>query len=185
MHGHGGAVCFSFSPVVTSEAAGTTRSSCIQQKCLNYFFIPLPHQKSFIQTLNKQICVQVLSSCCYRHEDQFLFHYKPETVDFALERLCSLEHGDNDTESRLVTLCCNDPAPLIMWDHVFCLLFPSSVPLLSCRPSSQCSVLSNVEDEIEALKDKLNVTDIDQVVDSIKWVAQSTGSKLFWFQTIL
>ncbi|XP_068427384.1 coiled-coil domain-containing protein 24 [Clinocottus analis] len=36
------------------------------------------------------------------------------------------------------------------------------------RPSSRCSVQSNAEDEIEATRDKLNVTDIDQVVDRLR-----------------
>lgn len=40
--------------------------------------------------------------------------------------------------------------------------------LLSLRPSSHCSVRSSAEDEIEAVIDKLNVTDIDQVVDRLK-----------------
>ncbi|XP_010773437.1 coiled-coil domain-containing protein 24 isoform X2 [Notothenia coriiceps] len=38
------------------------------------------------------------------------------------------------------------------------------------RPSSRCSVRSDAEDEVEAMRDKLNVTDIDQVVDRLKSV---------------
>ncbi|KAK2822572.1 hypothetical protein Q5P01_022637 [Channa striata] len=38
------------------------------------------------------------------------------------------------------------------------------------RPSSQCSVQSNAEDEIKAVKDKLNVTDVDQVVNRLRSV---------------
>ncbi|KAM9845010.1 coiled-coil domain-containing protein 24 [Aulostomus maculatus] len=36
------------------------------------------------------------------------------------------------------------------------------------RPSSHSSVQSNAEDEIESVKNKLNITDIEQVVDHIK-----------------
>lgn len=40
--------------------------------------------------------------------------------------------------------------------------------LLSIRPTSCCSVRSVAEDEIEAMKDKLNVIDIDQVLERLR-----------------
>ncbi|KAM7379512.1 hypothetical protein PAMP_005058 [Pampus punctatissimus] len=71
-------------------------------------------------------------------DDELLFRYKPETVNYALGHLhgCT-DLGDKDNESR---------------------------------PSSHCSVQFNAEDEIDAVKDKLNVTDIDKVVDRLKCV---------------
>ncbi|XP_067462318.1 coiled-coil domain-containing protein 24 [Thunnus thynnus] len=73
-----------------------------------------------------------------RDDEEFLFRYKPETVNYALGHLDSCtDLGDNDNESR---------------------------------PSSNCSVQSNAEDEIDTVKDKLNVADIDKVVDHLKSV---------------
>ncbi|CAK6974653.1 coiled-coil domain-containing protein 24 [Scomber scombrus] len=71
-----------------------------------------------------------------RDDEEFLFRYKLETVNYALGHLDSCtDPGDNDNENR---------------------------------PSSDCSVQSNAEEEIDAVKDKLNVTDIDKVVDRLR-----------------
>ncbi|KAK1878932.1 S-adenosylmethionine decarboxylase proenzyme [Dissostichus eleginoides] len=72
--------------------------------------------------------------------EKLLFRYKPQTVDYALSHL--------DSRYRNYT----NPGEA---DYV-------------ARPSSRCSVQSNAEDEVEAMRDKLNVTDIDQVVDRLR-----------------
>lgn len=45
-------------------------------------------------------------------------------------------------------------------------VFNSNLSLF--RPDSRCSVQSRAEDEIEAVRGKLNVTEIDQVVDRLR-----------------
>ncbi|XP_058478552.1 coiled-coil domain-containing protein 24 isoform X1 [Solea solea] len=75
-----------------------------------------------------------------RDGEELLLRYKPETVSYALGHLDS---SNSDCISRGDT------------DN-------------GSRPSSSCSVRSCAEDEIEAVRDKLNITDIDQVVDHLK-----------------
>nr|XP_019968996.1 PREDICTED: coiled-coil domain-containing protein 24 [Paralichthys olivaceus]XP_019969004.1 PREDICTED: coiled-coil domain-containing protein 24 [Paralichthys olivaceus] len=77
-----------------------------------------------------------------RDGEELLFRYKPETVNYALGHL-----------DRRYSNC----------------LSPGDTENGS-RPSSRCSVQSSAEDEIEAVRDKLNVTDIDQVVDRLRSV---------------
>ncbi|XP_078120213.1 coiled-coil domain-containing protein 24 [Sander vitreus] len=77
-----------------------------------------------------------------RDGEELLFRYKPETVDYALSHLDS---------------CYRNYKNPVNTDNIR-------------RPSSHCSVQSNAEDEIEAMKDKLNVIDIDQVVDRLRSV---------------
>ncbi|XP_054451974.1 coiled-coil domain-containing protein 24 [Anoplopoma fimbria] len=75
-----------------------------------------------------------------RVAEELLFRYKPETVDYALNYLDSFHRN------------CTNPGDT---DN-------------GSRPSSRCSVQSNAEDEIEGMRDKLNVTHIDQVVDRLR-----------------
>ncbi|XP_051257193.1 coiled-coil domain-containing protein 24 [Dicentrarchus labrax] len=76
-----------------------------------------------------------------RDGEEFVFWYKPETVDYALGHLDSCYRSTNPEDT-------GDES----------------------RPNSRCSVQTNAEDEIEAVRDKLNVTDIDEVVDRLKSV---------------
>ncbi|XP_068593958.1 coiled-coil domain-containing protein 24 [Cebidichthys violaceus] len=75
-----------------------------------------------------------------RVAEELLFRYKPETVDYALSHLDSCYR--NCTSSGDTDS--------------------------GSRPSSRCSVQSTAEDEIEAMRDKLNVSDIDQVVGRLR-----------------
>nr|XP_020447213.1 coiled-coil domain-containing protein 24 [Monopterus albus] len=75
-----------------------------------------------------------------RDSKELLFWYKPETVNYALGHLDS----------------CYSNCPL------------PEVTANRSRPSSQCSVQSSAEEEIEAVREKLNVTDIDRVADHLK-----------------
>ncbi|XP_040911543.1 coiled-coil domain-containing protein 24 isoform X2 [Toxotes jaculatrix] len=77
-----------------------------------------------------------------RDGEELLFRYKPEIVNYAL---CHLDS------------CYSNCTNLGEIDN-------------GSRPSSHCSVQSSAEDEIEAVRDKLNVTDIDQVVDRLRSV---------------
>ncbi|KAL7385786.1 hypothetical protein ABVT39_000257 [Epinephelus coioides] len=77
-----------------------------------------------------------------RGGEELLFRYKPETVDYAMS------HPDSCYRN------CTNPGDT---DN-------------GSRPSSHCSVQSNAEDEIEAMRDKVNVTDIDQVVERLRCV---------------
>ncbi|XP_023264731.1 coiled-coil domain-containing protein 24 [Seriola lalandi dorsalis] len=77
-----------------------------------------------------------------RDGEELLFRYKPETVNYALGHLDSCYSN------------CTNPGDTDYGN----------------RPSSRCSVKSHAEDEVEAVRDKLNVTDIDQVVDRLKSV---------------
>ncbi|XP_041804935.1 coiled-coil domain-containing protein 24 [Chelmon rostratus] len=77
-----------------------------------------------------------------RDVEELMFRYKPETVDYALGHLDSCYRN------------CTNPEDADA----------------GSRPSSHCSVQSNAEDEIEAMRVKLNVTDIDKVVDRLKSV---------------
>ncbi|XP_034469763.1 coiled-coil domain-containing protein 24 [Hippoglossus hippoglossus] len=77
-----------------------------------------------------------------RDGEELLFRYKPETVNYAL--------GHFDRRYR----DCTSPGDTEN----------------GSRPSSCCSVQSSAEDEIEAVRDKLNVIDIDQVVDRLRSV---------------
>ncbi|TMS09777.1 Coiled-coil domain-containing protein 24 [Larimichthys crocea] len=74
--------------------------------------------------------------------EALMFRYKPETVDYALGHLDSCYRNHTSCEDT------DD------WS----------------RPSSHCSVRSTAEDEVEAMRSKLNITDIDQVVDRLKSV---------------
>ncbi|XP_033993431.1 coiled-coil domain-containing protein 24 [Trematomus bernacchii] len=74
--------------------------------------------------------------------EKLLSRYKPQTVDYALSHL--------DSRYRNYT----NPGEA---DY-------------KARPSFRCSVQSNAEDEVEAMRDKLNVTDIDEVVDRLRSV---------------
>ncbi|XP_039874654.1 coiled-coil domain-containing protein 24 isoform X2 [Simochromis diagramma] len=75
-----------------------------------------------------------------RDVEELLHRYKPETLNYAL--------GHRD---RCHTNCTN----------------PEDTDSGS-RPDSRCSVQSRAEDEIEAVRGKLNVTEIDQVVDRLR-----------------
>uniref|UniRef100_I3JS56 Uncharacterized LOC100692499 n=1 Tax=Oreochromis niloticus TaxID=8128 RepID=I3JS56_ORENI len=72
--------------------------------------------------------------------EELLHRYKPETLNYTL--------GHRD---RCYTNCTN----------------PEDTDSGS-RPDSRCSVQSRAEDEIEAVRGKLNVTEIDQVVDRLR-----------------
>ncbi|XP_059200818.1 coiled-coil domain-containing protein 24 [Centropristis striata] len=75
-----------------------------------------------------------------RDGEELLFRYKPESVHYALSHLDSCYRN------------CSSPGDT---DN-------------ESRPSSHCSVQSDAEDQIEAMRDKLNVIDIDQVVDRLR-----------------
>ncbi|XP_029380695.1 coiled-coil domain-containing protein 24 [Echeneis naucrates] len=75
-----------------------------------------------------------------RDGEEVLSQYKPETVKYALNHLDSCYNTHTNPEDT----DCNEN-------------------------SSHCSIKSNVEDEFEAVRDKLNVTDIDLVVDRLKF----------------
>ncbi|XP_044074808.1 coiled-coil domain-containing protein 24 isoform X2 [Siniperca chuatsi] len=77
-----------------------------------------------------------------RDGEELLFQYKSETVDYALGHLDSCYRN-----------CTNHGDT----DN-------------GSRPGSHCSVQSNAEDEIEAMRNKLNIAGIDQVVDHLKSV---------------
>ncbi|CAJ1072794.1 coiled-coil domain-containing protein 24 isoform X2 [Xyrichtys novacula] len=85
-----------------------------------------------------------------RNGEELLFRYKPETVDYALGHLDSCQRKSTDLEDT--------------YDR--------------SRPSSHCSVRSSAEDEIDSMRDKLNVTDIDQVVDRLKTVLMEEYEEL-------
>ncbi|XP_038575298.1 coiled-coil domain-containing protein 24 [Micropterus salmoides] len=91
--------------------------------------------KMLLQTLRER------ASRGGRDDDELLFWYKPETVDYALGHLDSCYRNCTNYKD-----------------------------IHNGRPSSHCSVQSNAEDEIESMSDKLNVADIDQVVDRLKSV---------------
>ncbi|KAI4786395.1 hypothetical protein KUCAC02_037147 [Chaenocephalus aceratus] len=74
--------------------------------------------------------------------EELLSRYKPQAVDYALShRYSRYRNHSNPGEA----------------DY-------------KARPSSRCPVRSDAEDEVEAMRDKLNVTDIDQVVDRLRSV---------------
>uniref|UniRef100_A0A3Q3MMD9 Uncharacterized protein n=2 Tax=Mastacembelus armatus TaxID=205130 RepID=A0A3Q3MMD9_9TELE len=75
-----------------------------------------------------------------RDPEEVLFRYNPNTVNYVLGHLDSCYNN------------CADPEDT---DN-------------GSRPSSCCSTQSKAEEEIEVVRDKLNVTDIDQVVDRLK-----------------
>ncbi|XP_062259689.1 coiled-coil domain-containing protein 24 [Platichthys flesus] len=77
-----------------------------------------------------------------RAGEELLFRYRPETVNYALGHI-----------DRRYSDC----------------MSPGETENGS-RPSSGCSVQSSAEDEIWAVRDKLNVTDIDRVVDRLRAV---------------
>uniref|UniRef100_UPI0037E867A7 coiled-coil domain-containing protein 24 n=1 Tax=Semicossyphus pulcher TaxID=241346 RepID=UPI0037E867A7 len=85
-----------------------------------------------------------------RDGEALAFQYKPETVDYALGHLDSCQRRSID---------------------------PGDTDTGS-RPSSHCSVRSSAEEEIESMRDKLNVTDIDQVVDRLKSVLMEECEEL-------
>ncbi|XP_063741989.1 uncharacterized protein LOC134866025 [Eleginops maclovinus] len=81
--------------------------------------------------------------CCrYRKGEDLLFRYKPETVNYALSQLDSCYRNHTGPGDT---------------DY-------------GARPSPRCFVQPNTEDEVEAMRDKLNVTDIDQVVERLRSV---------------
>ncbi|XP_073347955.1 coiled-coil domain-containing protein 24 [Pagrus major] len=75
-----------------------------------------------------------------RDGEELVLRYKPKTVDYALGHVDSCFRNCSNREDRDA----------------------------GSRPISQCSVQSNAEDEIEAMRDKLNISDIDEVVDRLK-----------------
>ncbi|XP_077415815.1 coiled-coil domain-containing protein 24 isoform X2 [Vanacampus margaritifer] len=91
-----------------------------------------------------------------RPDEEFLSRYNTKTVNFALGRLdISSEPKDE--------LRCGPRTPAL---HVSrCQL---SYLLFFLSRSSRCSIQSSIEDEIEAMKDKLNITDINSVVEHLK-----------------
>ncbi|XP_071347789.1 coiled-coil domain-containing protein 24 [Trachinotus anak] len=100
--------------------------------------------KMLLQTLRER------TSRGGRDGEELVFHYKPETVNYALGHLDSCHSN------------CANPGDTDYGN----------------RPSSHCSVKSNAEDEIEAVRDKLNVADIDQVVDRLKAVLMEESEVL-------
>nr|XP_046263978.1 coiled-coil domain-containing protein 24 [Scatophagus argus] len=114
---------------------------------------PLPHQqgsaladppavKELVRAEVKML-LQNLRERASRVEkdgEEVVFQYKPETVDYALRHPGSCYRN------------CTSPEDT---DN-------------GSRPSSCCSVRSKAEVEIEAMRDKLTVTNIDQVVDRLK-----------------
>ncbi|XP_071375489.1 coiled-coil domain-containing protein 24 [Centroberyx affinis] len=86
-----------------------------------------------------------------RDGDDALFRYKPDTVNYALG------HPNNCPSNCSYPSDCSCPGNTDPSQH-------------GSRPSSCCSVQSSIHDEIEAVRDKLNVTDIDQVVAHLKSV---------------
>lgn len=112
---------------------------------------------------------------CIRDVEELLHQYKPETLNYALGHRdrcytnCT-NPEDTDSGSRLARA----QACLIYWDYaeldkvLQSSVFNSNLSLF--RPDSRCSVQSRAEDEIEAARGKLNVTEIDQVVDRLRWV---------------
>ncbi|XP_047444819.1 coiled-coil domain-containing protein 24 [Mugil cephalus] len=72
--------------------------------------------------------------------DELLFRYKPETVNYALSH-SEICYSNRSNPDQTVT---------------------------GSRPGSHCSVQSSAEDEIEAMREKLNVSEIDQVVDHLR-----------------
>ncbi|KAI3374835.1 hypothetical protein L3Q82_021373 [Scortum barcoo] len=118
---------------------------------------PLPHQQGSpladppavkellilqLRSVIFKMSIVDISDFSERDDEELLFRYKPETVDYALGHLGSRHRN------------CTSPEDT----HNV------------SRPSSHCSVWSSAEDEFEAMKDKLNVTDVDQVVDRLKSV---------------
>ncbi|XP_040000553.1 coiled-coil domain-containing protein 24 isoform X2 [Xiphias gladius] len=116
---------------------------------------PLPHQKgspladppAVKELVRAEVKMLLLTlreraSRGGRDGEELLFQYKPETVNYALSHLDSCYST------------CTNPGDT---DN-------------GSRPSSHCSVQSSAADEIEAVRDKLNVTDIEQVVDRLKSV---------------
>uniref|UniRef100_A0A3Q1HIB6 Coiled-coil domain containing 24 n=1 Tax=Acanthochromis polyacanthus TaxID=80966 RepID=A0A3Q1HIB6_9TELE len=77
-----------------------------------------------------------------RDGEELLSRYKPETVNYALSHLDSCYRK------------CKNPKDAEN----------------GSRPSSHCSAQSSAEDEIEAMRDKLNDTEITQVVDRLRSV---------------
>ncbi|XP_074545149.1 coiled-coil domain-containing protein 24 [Halichoeres trimaculatus] len=124
---------------------------------------PLPHQqgspladppavKELLRAEVKML-LQALServSGVGRDREELLFRYKPEMVDYALGHLDSCQRITID---------------------------PGSAGNRS-RPSSHCSVRSCAEDEIDSMREKLNVTDIDQVVDQLRSVLMKDCEEL-------
>ncbi|XP_034557942.1 coiled-coil domain-containing protein 24 isoform X2 [Notolabrus celidotus] len=85
-----------------------------------------------------------------RDREELLFQYKPELVDYALGHLDSCRRN------------CIDPGGVDK----------------GSRPSSRCSVRSSGEDEIDSMRDKLNITDINQVVDRLRSVLMEDCGEL-------
>ncbi|KAM8727003.1 coiled-coil domain-containing protein 24 [Acanthopagrus schlegelii] len=75
-----------------------------------------------------------------RDGEELVLRYKPKTVDYALGHVDSCFRN------------CSNP----------------EYGDAGSRPISQCSIQSNAEDEIEAMREKLNISDIDEVVNRLK-----------------
>ncbi|XP_067331355.1 coiled-coil domain-containing protein 24 [Channa argus] len=71
---------------------------------------------------------------------ELLLRYNPDTVNYALS------HNESCYDN------CTNPGDIDS----------------GSRPSTHCSIRSNAADEIEAVRDKLNVTDFDQVVNCLR-----------------
>lgn len=113
-----------------------------------------------------------------RDEEELLFGYKLETVNYALGyqevRHSNSDNFENTDNARLVTPKSKKTWILYRWhstvlqkyrkySQVFIyLLFTSS------RPNSNCSVHSSAEDEVETIKDKLNVSEIHKVITRLR-----------------
>ncbi|XP_041660098.1 coiled-coil domain-containing protein 24 [Cheilinus undulatus] len=85
-----------------------------------------------------------------RDEEMLFSRYKPEMVDYALGHLDSYQRNSID------------PA-----DSGY-----------GSRPSSTCSVRSIAKDEIESMRDKLNITGIDQVVERLRSILTEEYAEL-------
>ncbi|KAM6989314.1 coiled-coil domain-containing protein 24 [Tautogolabrus adspersus] len=116
------------------------------------FFPDPPAVKELLRAEVKMLLQTLSERVCKdgRDDEKLLFQYKPETVDYAL--------GHLDSCQRL----CIDAADSDC----------------GSRPSSHCSVRSSAAEEIQSMRDKLNVTDIDQVVDRLRSVLMKECGEL-------
>lgn len=109
---------------------------------------------------------------CCRDGAELLLKYKPETVNYVLSHRNNFNSNGVNSENaadgsrwvrRATLLLINWLVSLERKKNLiyFNIFFP-------LRPSSHCSFRSCAEEEIEAVRDKINVSDIDQVVDRLK-----------------
>ncbi|XP_065810508.1 coiled-coil domain-containing protein 24 [Labrus bergylta] len=116
-------------------------------------FLPDPPAVKELLRAEVKMLLQTLSERAGKEgidDEELLFRYKPETVDYALGHLNSCQ-----------TLCID-----------------SADSDCGSRPSSHCSVRSSAADEVQSMRDKLNVTDIDQVVDRLRSVLMEECGEL-------